>query len=67
MLLTLPRLLLVRLCALAMLLAVGLQAAAPFAAPLERTHGSAFSALSVTQSSSTSRGPRSASCTGRRP
>jgi len=44
MLLTLPRLLLVRLCALAMLLAVGLQAGAPFAAPLERTHGSAFSA-----------------------
>lgn len=44
MLLTLPRLLLVRLCALAMLLTVGLQAGAPFAAPLERTHGSAFSA-----------------------
>jgi hypothetical protein len=44
MLLTPPRLLLVRLCALAMLLAVGLQAGAPFAAPLERTHGSAFSA-----------------------
>lgn len=44
MLLTLPRLLLVRLCALAMLLAVGLQAGAPFAAPLERTHGSVFSA-----------------------
>jgi len=44
MLLNLPRLLMARLCALALLLTVGLQAGAPIAAPLERTHGSAFSA-----------------------
>lgn len=44
MLLNLPRLLMVRLCALALLLTVGLQAGTPIAAPLERTHGSAFSA-----------------------
>jgi len=44
MLPSLPRLLLMRLCAIALLLTVGLQASAPFAAPLERTHGSAFSA-----------------------
>jgi hypothetical protein len=44
MLLTLPRLLLARLIGAALLLTVALQAGAPFAAPLERTHGSAFSA-----------------------
>ncbi|MFC3173044.1 hypothetical protein ACFOD9_02135 [Novosphingobium bradum] len=44
MLLTLPRLLLARLIGAALLLAVALQAGMPFAAPLQRTHGSAFSA-----------------------
>ena len=44
MLLILPRLLLARLVGAALLLAVALQAAMPFAAPLQRTHGSAFSA-----------------------
>jgi hypothetical protein len=41
---SLPRLLLVRLLGVLLLATVGLQAGSPFAAPLERSHGSAFSA-----------------------
>lgn len=44
MLLNLPRLLLARLIGAVLLLTVALQAGTPFTAPLERTHGSAFSA-----------------------
>lgn len=55
MLLTLPRLLLVRLCAVALLLAVGFQAGAPMAAPLERVHGSAFSASTLEVALNTAR------------
>lgn len=44
MLLALPRLLFVRLAAAVLLLTVGVQAGAPLMAPLERSHGSAFSA-----------------------
>ncbi|MBC2664402.1 hypothetical protein H7F51_02595 [Novosphingobium flavum] len=40
----LPRLFTVRLLAALLLACVGLQAGAPLTAPLERTHGSAFSA-----------------------
>jgi len=44
MIAALPRLLLARLLGALMLLTVALQAGMPFAAPLERVHGSAFSA-----------------------
>lgn len=44
MLAGLPRLIFARLCGALLLATVALQAGTPFAAPLERTHGSAFSA-----------------------
>lgn len=47
MIASLPRLLLVRFWAVLLLATVGLQASLPGSTPLERTHGSAFSATTA--------------------